>query len=74
VKPHHAVRPGDKLTFAIGDTVQVIRIEKIPPRRGPSSEAQNCYDLLQGQENQPHGKEKTSWLHASHIDLGRASE
>jgi ribosome-associated heat shock protein Hsp15 len=41
------VRIGSTLAFLQGNQVRAIRIEKLPPRRGPAPEAQACYvDLL----------------------------
>ena len=42
-KPHRAVGPGDVLTFPQGDTVRVVRIEGLPERRGPATEARLLY-------------------------------
>lgn len=44
---HVPVRIGSTLAFVQGNRVRAIRIEKLPPRRGPAPEAQACYtDLL----------------------------
>jgi ribosome-associated heat shock protein Hsp15 len=44
---HIPVRIGSTLAFLQGNQVRAIRIEKLPPRRGPAPEAQACYvDLL----------------------------
>ena len=40
------VRVGNILTFARGATVQVVRIEALPARRGPAPEARACYQEL----------------------------
>ncbi len=45
-KPHRAVGPGDVLTFPQGDAVRVVRIEGLPDRRGPASEARLLYTDL----------------------------
>jgi ribosome-associated heat shock protein Hsp15 len=45
-KAHHAVRPGDVLTFAQGGHVRVVRITAIGSRRGPASEARTLYEDL----------------------------
>ena len=37
---------GDVLTLPIGRGVQIVRIERLPDRRGPASEAQACYAEL----------------------------
>ncbi|CAN5541635.1 RNA-binding S4 domain-containing protein [soil metagenome] len=48
-RAHHAVRPGNILTFAQGSAIRVIRIEALPLRRGPAPEARACYiDLVPG--------------------------
>ncbi len=36
------ITPGDVLTLPRGDAVTVIRIQALPPRRGPATEAR-CY-------------------------------
>lgn len=44
---HVPVRVGSTLAFVQGSRVRAIRIEKLPPRRGPAPEAQACYtDLI----------------------------
>jgi ribosome-associated heat shock protein Hsp15 len=46
-KPAACVRTGDILTFATyGGKVRAIRIETLPPRRGPPGEARACYEEL----------------------------
>jgi ribosome-associated heat shock protein Hsp15 len=40
------VRIGDTLTFPLHDRVRVIRIDALPPRRGPAPEARACYTDL----------------------------
>lgn len=47
LKAHYGVKPGDVLTFALRD-VQVVRVVRLPARRGPASEAQSCYERLGG--------------------------
>jgi ribosome-associated heat shock protein Hsp15 len=47
VRASHAVRPGDVLTFAIGDDVRIVEIVALPDRRGPAPEAAAHYRLLQ---------------------------
>ncbi|KQM68049.1 RNA-binding protein [Sphingomonas sp. Leaf17] len=42
-KAHVAVRPGNVLTFALNGTVRMLRIEALPARRGPCTEARTCY-------------------------------
>ncbi|MGK6318952.1 RNA-binding S4 domain-containing protein [Sphingomonas sp. DT-204] len=41
------VRVGNVLTFPLHGRVRVIRIEALPARRGPASEAQGCYTDLE---------------------------
>ncbi|TPG14236.1 RNA-binding S4 domain-containing protein [Sphingomonas koreensis] len=45
-RAHAPVRIGDVLTFAQGSRVRTIRIEALPQRRGPASEAQTLYTDL----------------------------
>lgn len=52
-KAHHALRPGDVLTFAKADHIRVIRVLALGNRRGPAAEAQALYEDLDppAQEN-----------------------
>ncbi|MEO1732327.1 MAG: RNA-binding S4 domain-containing protein [Pseudomonadota bacterium] len=53
-KPSTGVGPGDVLTFAMGKTVRVIRLEALGERRGPAPEAQGLYsDLSPASEQAP---------------------
>lgn len=45
-RAHSAVRIGDLITLAQDDRVRVVRVLKLPERRGPASEAQSCYEEL----------------------------
>lgn len=45
-RAHAAVRVGNILTFVHHGRVRVLRIEALPPRRGPAPEAQGCYQEL----------------------------
>ena len=45
-KAHAPVRPGDVLSFARQGAVRVIRVEVLPARRGPASEAHTLYSEL----------------------------
>ena len=45
-RAHHAVRPGDVLSFPLHGHVRIIRIEALPARRGPPVEARACYTDL----------------------------
>lgn len=51
VKPGHAVRPGDVLTFPMGRVVRLIRVVAIADSRGPASAARLLYLDL----DPPHG-------------------
>lgn len=45
-RPHMAVRIGNIVSFALHDRVRIIRIEALPGRRGPATEARLCYTDL----------------------------
>jgi len=45
-RAHAPVRIGDLITFPQGDVIRVVRVEKLPVRRGPASEAQLCYSAI----------------------------
>lgn len=45
-RAHAPVRVGDVLSFPLHGRVRVIRVEALPPRRGPASEMQQCYTDL----------------------------
>ena len=45
-RAHCPVRVGNVLTFAAHGRVRVLRVETLPPRRGPAEEAQDCYTDL----------------------------
>ena len=45
-RAHLAVAVGDILTIPLGKTVRVIKVLSLPARRGPASEAQSCYRVL----------------------------
>ena len=44
--PHSLVQPGQVLTFAAHNSVRVLRIDRLPERRGPAAEAQSCYSEI----------------------------
>lgn len=46
-KAGHAVRIGDRLTFAIGTRLIDVRVLSIGERRGPASEAQGLYTVCE---------------------------
>jgi ribosome-associated heat shock protein Hsp15 len=57
-KAHHAVRPGDVLTFPLGPHIRVIKVLALGTRRGPAPEARTLYeDLEPPQSNPPVPKE-----------------
>ena len=45
-RAHAPVRPGNVLTFLCNDRIRVIRVDSLPPRRGPAPEARACYTEL----------------------------
>jgi ribosome-associated heat shock protein Hsp15 len=45
-KAHHAVRPGDVLTFPLGPHIRVIKVLGLGLRRGPAPEARQLYEDL----------------------------
>lgn len=45
-KPHFKLRPGDVLTFGMGQDVRVWRVLALASRRGPASEARGLYEDL----------------------------
>jgi len=45
-RAHQKVAPGDVLTLPLGPQVRVIELLVLPTRRGPASEAQSCYRVL----------------------------
>jgi len=45
-KAHAAVGVGNVLSFPLHGRVRVIRIEALPHRRGPATEARTCYTDL----------------------------
>lgn len=46
VKPSHAVKPGDTLSFNRGAVLFECTIAAVPPRRGPARDAAQCYEEL----------------------------
>ena len=46
LKPAHALRPGETLTFVQARRVRVVRITHLAQRRGPAPEARALYDDL----------------------------
>lgn len=45
-RSHRTIAPGDVLTLPLAHGVRVIEITALPARRGPASEAQGCYRML----------------------------
>jgi ribosome-associated heat shock protein Hsp15 len=45
-RAHHKVAAGDVLTVPVGREVRVIELLALPVRRGPASEAQSLYRLV----------------------------
>jgi ribosome-associated heat shock protein Hsp15 len=46
LKPSHSIRPGDVLTFFWCGRLHIWRVNAIPVRRGPASEARLLYQEL----------------------------
>lgn len=46
-KPGHAIKPGDVLTLGRGAQIMAVRILALAERRGPASEAQKLYEVLE---------------------------
>jgi ribosome-associated heat shock protein Hsp15 len=44
IKPHHPVRPGDRLTIRQGRWLRRVTVEQLGERRGPAVEARRLYD------------------------------
>ncbi|MCB2083575.1 MAG: RNA-binding S4 domain-containing protein [Sphingomonadaceae bacterium] len=45
----HAVEAGDVLTLALGSRIAIVELVTLPERRGPASEAAECYRVLDRQ-------------------------
>jgi ribosome-associated heat shock protein Hsp15 len=43
LSPSASVRSGQCVTLTMNERLRVIRVERIPARRGPAPEAQSCY-------------------------------
>jgi ribosome-associated heat shock protein Hsp15 len=52
-KAHHAVRPGDVLTFPLGPHIRVIKVLALGVRRGPAPEARLLYEDLEPPQPKP---------------------
>jgi len=51
-RAHAPVRVGEVLTFAIRGQVRVLRVERLPVRRGPPAEARTLYCELTSEAGQ----------------------
>ena len=45
-RAHAPVRIGDLITLPHGNIIRVVRVERLPERRGPAVEAQLCYSAI----------------------------
>ena len=45
-KPSEEVRPGSIVALPLNDKVRILRVLKLPARRGPAGEARACYEEL----------------------------
>ena len=54
-----AVCVGDTLVIPLGNAVRVVRLIALPHRRGPASEAQACYQVLDETRTYPLAGGKT---------------
>ena len=52
-KPSAAVGCGDVLTLPMRGEVRIVEVLTLPTRRGPASEAQACYRVLDAQGGLP---------------------
>ena len=52
-RAHSPVRVGDLITVPQGHQVRVIRVEQLPARRGPATEAELCYSAITPGEPSP---------------------
>jgi ribosome-associated heat shock protein Hsp15 len=52
-RAHAKVLVGDRLILVHGDHVRAIEVLALPTRRGPASEAQSCYRVLDGSADLP---------------------
>lgn len=53
-KAHHALKPGDVLTFPLGLNIRVIKVLALGERRGPATEARALYQDLSPQPARGH--------------------
>jgi ribosome-associated heat shock protein Hsp15 len=52
-KAHHAVKPGDVLTFPQGPHIRTVKVLALGERRGPAPEARLLYDDLAPPQPKP---------------------
>ena len=52
-KPHHAIKPGDVLTFPLSDQVRVIKVKALAARRGSAALARLLYEDLASRPERP---------------------
>ena len=50
LKTSEEVREGSTVTLPLRGSIQVIRVVALPARRGPPSEAQSCYEVIDEQQ------------------------
>ena len=50
LKTSEEVREGSIVTLPLGGEIRVIRVVALPVRRGPPSEAQSCYEVIDEQQ------------------------
>jgi ribosome-associated heat shock protein Hsp15 len=43
---HLLIHIGDVITVMRGEEIVIVRVDQIPPRRGPATEARKCYSFL----------------------------
>ena len=58
-KPSAAVASGDVLTLPMRNGVKVVQLNCMPNRRGPASEAQMCYHVLDERSPLPIAADQT---------------
>lgn len=73
-KAHHLVRPGDVLTFAVGERVRIIRIVQLAARRGPAVEARRLYEDLEAPAAKHPGDEQAPPAATRPSGLGRPTK
>jgi len=58
-RPAATVREGDVLVLPMHDRVKIIEVVTLPRRRGPASEAQDCYRVLDATASSPLARPET---------------